>query len=96
MTRFPCPVYALQDTQVCPAARVFYVAYKWVEEYWPNNLDTPDNHITAHPIRFYLDGQDTEVELTAKLRLYRKAVHLVICEQHTGQQGRQLAHAAMV
>jgi hypothetical protein len=59
---------------------VFYVAYKWVEDYWPNNLDIPDNHITAHPIRFYLDGHDTEVELTAKLRLYRKAVHLVICE----------------
>jgi hypothetical protein len=71
---------AQQDTQISTTARVFYVAYKWVEDYWPNNLDTADNHITAHPIRFYLDGQDTEVELTAKLRLYRKAVHLVICE----------------
>lgn len=69
-----------QDTQICPAARVFYVAFKWVQDNWPNNLAAPDNHITSHPIRFYVDGHDTEVELTAKLRLYRKAVHLVICE----------------
>lgn len=72
--------FAPQDTQICAGARVFYVAYNWVAEHWPDNLEMPDNHITAHPIRFYLDGQDTEVELTAKLRLYRKAVHLVICE----------------
>jgi hypothetical protein len=59
---------------------VFYVAYKWVQEFWPDSINMPDNHIAAHPVRFYLDGHDTEVQLSAKLRLYRKAVHLVICE----------------
>lgn len=71
---------------------MFYVQYKWVQEYWPNALATPDNHIASHPAHFYLDGQVTDVQLTAKLRLYRKAVHLVICEcsasQPAGGKGR--------
>lgn len=50
-----------QDTQICSGARVFYVAYKFVEEYWPDSLAAPDNHITAHPVHFYLDGLDTQV-----------------------------------
>lgn len=80
-----CPVACFsfpraQDTQICAGARVFYVQYKWVEEFWPDTLGAPDNHIASHPVHFYLDGQDTDVTLTAKLRLYRKAVHLVICE----------------
>lgn len=69
-----------QDTQITTGARVFYMAYDWVQEYWPDSVAMPESHITAHPACLYLDGKDTGVQLTAKIRMYRKAVHLVICE----------------
>ena len=69
----------MQDTLVTPEQRVFYVAFKWVQQHWPNRVGR-DSHIGSMPVNIWLDGQAMNTVLTAKIRLYDKAAHLIICE----------------
>lgn len=62
--------------------RVFYVAFKWVQEHWPRNVEEGE-HIADVPISLYLDNQEVPnlvYNFKAKIRVYNTAAHLVICE----------------
>lgn len=60
---------------------MFYVAFKWVQRHWPGRVGR-DNRIAELPVEFWIDGQHHSLHLTAKIRLYDKAAHMVICEWH--------------
>jgi len=64
---------------VTPDQRVFYVAFKWVQQHWQHRIYI-DNHIASLPVEFWLDGEHTDLELTANIRLYDKAAHMVVSE----------------
>lgn len=42
--------------------------------------DSTENHVASTVAEFYLDGEDARLTMTAKVRLYNRAVHLVLCE----------------
>jgi len=42
--------------------------------------DSTENHVASTVAEFYLDGEDACLTMTAKVRLYNRAVHLVLCE----------------
>jgi hypothetical protein len=75
------PRTELQDTIVTREQRVFYVAFKWVQEHWPDNVEAGE-HVSDVPVDVYLDGHavHTEVQLKARIRIYNTAAHLVIGE----------------
>jgi hypothetical protein len=60
--------------------RVFYVAYKWVHQYWPHRVGRGDPHIVTLPAALWVEGQPQDVVLSAKLRMYNKAAHMLLSE----------------
>lgn len=67
-----------------PDQRVFYVAFKWVQQHWPHYVRA-GQHVSEVPVTVYLDGEEAAtagIEFVAKIRIYNTAAHLVIskCE----------------
>lgn len=60
---------------------MFYVAFKWVQQYWPDHVESGE-HVSDVPVSLYLEGEEVAaaVEFVAKIRVYNTAAHLVICE----------------
>jgi hypothetical protein len=73
-------LFDLQDSPISPSPRVFYLAYKWAADHWPDCDSAPNNHVASSTAEFYLDGEETGVTMSAKIRLYNRAIHLVLCE----------------
>jgi hypothetical protein len=66
--------------------RVFYVAFKWVQEHWPKQVEDGE-HVSDVPVDLYLDSREVINPITtfkAKIRVYNTAAHLVICKHCQG------------
>lgn len=68
-----------QDALITSETRVYYMAYKWVAENWPQRVGRSTDICTL-PVTFWLDDAPTQLLLTAKIRLYDKAAHFIISE----------------
>jgi hypothetical protein len=71
-----------QDTIITKDQRVFYVGFKWVQEYWPQQVEDGE-HVSDVPVDLFLDSIAVTNPITAfkaKIRVYNTAAHLVICE----------------
>lgn len=72
----------LQDTVVTRDQRVFYVAFRWVQEHWPLHVERGE-HVADVPVTLFLDGQEVPEAappFKARIRVYNTAAHLVIGE----------------
>lgn len=60
-------------------SRVFYVAYKWVQKYWPHRVGRGSD-VCNLPGAFWVDGVPIGKALSVKIRLYNKAAHMIVSE----------------
>lgn len=68
----------LQDNEVTVDQRVLYVAYKWVHKYWPHRVGRGDPHVITLPAALWVEGQPVDLVLSAKIRMYNKAAHMLL------------------